>query len=81
MHVLLYLVCHCRGEQEGAPFAGDDLEDLVDLVLEVRREHAVCLVHDQVLECPQAESLCVLQVVDNPPRRRDDNVRLRVARI
>mmetsp|Transcript_38111 Transcript_38111/g.109002 ORF Transcript_38111/g.109002 Transcript_38111/m.109002 type:complete len:368 (+) Transcript_38111:705-1808(+) len=66
---------HRGGEEERVPLARDDLQNLVQGLVEVHRQETVRLVHHDVFDGLQVESLRVLQVVYQPPWRRDDHVR------
>ena len=57
------------------PLARRGFQDGVDLCLEVQVEQPVRLVQDQVFQAPQGEAFRVGQVVDDPPRRADHDVR------
>ena len=72
----LDLAGHGGGEEEGAAFAGEELEDLFEDRTEVHVEEAIGFVHDQVLHAAQAEALGLFQVVEQSTGRRNNNVRL-----
>jgi hypothetical protein len=48
---------HCGRKQLRAPLLGDDLQDLVDLLLEVHVEEPVRLVQNQMLQLAHAKPL------------------------
>ncbi|KAJ6445392.1 DNA-directed RNA polymerases I, II, and III subunit RPABC4 [Purpureocillium lavendulum] len=72
----LDLGAHGSREQKGAALARDELEQLVDAGAKVHVQQAIGLVHDQVLERPQGEALCLFEVVDEAARGGNDDVRL-----
>mmetsp|Transcript_9965 Transcript_9965/g.21144 ORF Transcript_9965/g.21144 Transcript_9965/m.21144 type:complete len:347 (-) Transcript_9965:242-1282(-) len=73
---LLHLGSHRGGEEVCVPLLGRGLQDDVQLLLEVHVEELVGLVEHEELEPADREPLGVLQVVDQPAGRADDDVRL-----
>jgi hypothetical protein len=63
-------------EEECPALTGENLQDLIQNRTEIHVKKSVGFVHTQVLQAAERESLCVLEVIEETTRGRDDDVGL-----
>ncbi len=68
-HQVLHLLRLRRRKQQRLSLGRQQSQDLGDLLLEADPQNGVGLVHHQKLQLLHAESICVLQMVQQPPWR------------